>query len=101
MECMTLTGEEIDHIAELARLHLSSEDRERMVEQLSAILDHVARIQAADLSSVSETMHMGEEVNRWRRDEVLPSLSVDSALANAPDSDGHYFKVEAIQEEQS
>lgn len=98
---MTLTGADIDHIAELARLHISDDDRERMVEQLGAILDHVARIQAVDLSSVSETMHMGEEVNRWRKDEIRPSLGVDDALANAPDSDGHYFKVEAIQEEQA
>ena len=67
-------------------------------ELLSAIIDHVSRLQRVDTSAVDETATVGTLVNVWRDDEPEPPFGVEAALANAPDSDGEYFRVGAIQE---
>jgi len=55
-------------------------------------------LQRADVSDIPETAQVGELVNVWREDEPAPSLTQEQALAHAPDTDGEYFRVGAIQE---
>ena len=69
-----------------------------MGADLDRILDHVSALQRADISDVPETAQVGSLVNVWREDVAAGSLSQEQALANAPDTDGEYFKVGAIQE---
>jgi len=95
---MPLTDAEVAHVAMLARLGLDDEERSRLGAELSAIIDHVSRLQQVDTSTVDETATVGTLVNVWRDDEPEPPFGVEAALANAPDSDGEYFRVGAIQE---
>ena len=90
---MAITKDEVLHVARLARLELTDEEAERFTEQLSAILEAVAKVSELDLSDVEPTAHPLDLVNVWERDEPRPSLPVDEALANAPDRQDGFFKV--------
>ncbi|MGH2788061.1 MAG: Asp-tRNA(Asn)/Glu-tRNA(Gln) amidotransferase subunit GatC [Actinomycetota bacterium] len=89
----------VDHVARLARLDLSPEERERMRVELSHILEHAEKIQAVDLDKIEPTSHAIPITNALRADEVTPSLSQDAALANAPDVEDGRFKVPRIIED--
>lgn len=69
---MRLSREIVDHVAMLARLGLSEEERERMREQLSSILEHVSRIQELDTEAIPPTAQVITLQNIWREDEVRP-----------------------------
>ena len=92
---MTISREEVLHVARLARLELSDAEVERFAEQLSAILEAVGKVGELDLSGVEPTAHPLDLSNVWAEDEPRPSLSVDEALANAPDREGDSFRVPA------
>ena len=86
----------VEHIAELAKLGLTDEEKARFTEQLSAILDYAARLQTVDTSSVPATATMGGLENIMRPDVARPSLSQDDVLANAPRAQAGQFQVPAI-----
>ncbi len=90
----------VDHVARLARLDLSEDERTRMQEELTHILQHVERIQALDLDGIEPTSHAVPLTNVMRPDEVRPSLDAAEALANAPDKEDRRFKVPRILEEE-
>jgi aspartyl-tRNA(Asn)/glutamyl-tRNA(Gln) amidotransferase subunit C len=92
---MAITRDEVLHVARLARLDLTEEEIERFQEQLNAILEAVGKVAELDLGDVEPTAHPLELVNSWAADEARPSLSVDEALANAPDRSGDLFRVPA------
>lgn len=95
---MSLSPEEVAHVAMLARLGLDAEEAARLGAQLDAILDHVGTLQQIDTSAVPETAQVGTLVNVWRDDVPAPSLPAKAALAAAPRRDGDLFTVGAIQE---
>jgi aspartyl-tRNA(Asn)/glutamyl-tRNA(Gln) amidotransferase subunit C len=90
---MAISKDEVAHVARLARLRLSDEELERFGEQLSAIVEAVGKVSELDLSGVPPTAHPLDLVNVWDDDEPRPSLSIEEALANAPDRDGSFFRV--------
>jgi aspartyl-tRNA(Asn)/glutamyl-tRNA(Gln) amidotransferase subunit C len=90
---MAISRDDVLHVARLARLDLSDAEVERFQEQLSAILEAVSKVQELDLADVPPTSHPLDVVNVWRDDEPRPSLPVEEALANAPDSQDDMFKV--------
>ena len=90
---MAISREEVLHVARLARLELTDDEAGRFTEQLSAILEAVAKVAELDLSDVEPTAHPLDLVNVWAEDEPRPSLPQDEALANAPDRHGGFFKV--------
>jgi aspartyl-tRNA(Asn)/glutamyl-tRNA(Gln) amidotransferase subunit C len=90
---MAITRDEVLHVARLARLELTDDDVERFTEQLSAILEAVAKVSELDLSDVEPTAHPLDFVNVWREDEPRPSLPAEEALANAPDREAGFFRV--------
>ena len=95
---MPLSPDEVAHVALLARLGLDDDERRRIGAELDLILEHISALQRADISDIPETAQVGNLVNVWREDVPAESLSQEQALANAPDTDGEYFKVGAIQE---
>lgn len=95
---MTLTPDDVDHVATLARLGLDAAERRRLGAELEAILEHISRLQQVDTSDVAETAQVGELVNVMRDDRVVPCLGARTVLRNAPATDGDYFVVGAIQE---
>jgi aspartyl-tRNA(Asn)/glutamyl-tRNA(Gln) amidotransferase subunit C len=92
---MAISREEVLHVAGLARLDLSEDEIERFQEQLNAIIEAVGKVAELDLSDVEPTAHPLDLVNAWAEDEPRPSLSVEEALANAPDREGDFFRVPA------
>lgn len=95
---MSLTREEVEHIAELARLELSEEEKDRYREQLSAILDYAARLQALDTSHIPPTATVLARRAPLRADSPAPGLTVEEALRNAPDAEQNQFRVPPVQE---
>lgn len=91
--------EQVLHVAKLARLRLSEEEVERMVGELSGILDHVDRIGNLDLEGVEPTSHVVALENVLRADEPHASLPRDVALAPAPDPSDGAFRAPSPQAE--
>lgn len=96
---MTIDRQTVDHVARLARLDLSEEERTRMQTELSDILEHVETIQGMELDDVEPTSHAIPLTNVMRPDELRPSLPRDEALANAPHSEEGRFAVPRIVED--
>jgi len=95
---MSLTIAEVEHIAELARLGLTDAEKALYRGQLSAILDYAAALQAVDTSAIPPTATVLPLRNVMRDDGVVPSLSREDVLANAPDATEGYFRVRAVFE---
>ncbi|MBA4181506.1 MAG: Asp-tRNA(Asn)/Glu-tRNA(Gln) amidotransferase GatCAB subunit C [Anaerolinea sp.] len=95
---MSLTPQEVLHIARLARISLTPADVDRFTAQLSGILDHFAALSAVDTEGVEPTAHPLPLSNVMRADVVAPSLSQDDALANAPEREDGFLRVRAVLE---
>jgi aspartyl-tRNA(Asn)/glutamyl-tRNA(Gln) amidotransferase subunit C len=95
---MPLTLKEIEHIALLARLELTDEEKARYREQLSAILDYVAQLRDLDTAGIPPTSSVLPPRSALRDDEVYPGLSLDELLRNAPDTEGGQFRVPPVLE---
>ncbi len=92
---MAITRDEVLHVARLARLALTEDEIAKFQEQLSAILEAVGKVDELDLSGVEPTAHPLDLSNVWAADETRPSIALEDALANAPDSEDGYFRVPA------
>jgi aspartyl-tRNA(Asn)/glutamyl-tRNA(Gln) amidotransferase subunit C len=95
---MILTQEEVEHIADMARLLLSDEEKARYREQLSAILDYAKRLQEADTSQIPPTSTVLAQRATLRPDEPAPGLSIDEVLRNAPLAEQNQFRVPPVME---
>jgi len=95
---MTLTREEVDHIALLARLDLTEAEKKRFQQQLSDILEHVARLQQLDTTAIQPTSGVQPELAYLREDEPREGLSTQQALQNAPDAHDDQFRVPPVLE---
>ena len=89
---------DIEHVARLARLDLTDEERERLRAQLVAILEHAAKVGEVATADVPPTAYAIPRSNVLRPDEPTPSMPVEDVLANAPDREGDRFKVPRIAE---
>ncbi len=95
---MPLTLQEVEHIATLARLELSAEEKARYRQQLSAILDYIAKLQELDTSDIPATASLLAVESHLRPDEPRPGLEVDVLLKNAPQVEQNQFKIPPVFE---
>lgn len=95
---MSLSPEEVLHIARLARIALTPADVDRLTAQLSAILDHFAALAAVDTEGLDPTAHPLPLTNVMRADVVTASLTRGEAMANAPEAEDGFFRVRAVLE---
>ena len=95
---MSLTREEVLHIARLARIGLSDGDVVKFQEQLSEIFDHFQELQRLDTEGVPPTSHPLPLENVMRSDQAAPSLAQEEVLANAPLAEEGAFRVRAVLE---
>lgn len=95
---MEITKQEVEKVAKLARLAISSSEQEAFARQLSQILTHVEKLNQYDTTGVEPTTTVLGQVNVFREDAVRPSLPVDLALANAPEREADGFRVPKIIE---
>jgi len=93
---MPLTLEEVEHIANLARLKLTEEEKARYREQLSAILDYFAQLQSLDTSQIPPTSSVLPPRSVLRQDEPRPGLTLEELLRNAPQVEGAQFRVPPV-----
>lgn len=95
---MTLSPEEVEHIADLAKLALSNDEKALYGRQLSAILDYAARLNAIDTEDIPPTLVVLPFDTALREDKPRPSLPRDDVLANAPETEDGMFRVNAVME---
>ena len=95
---MSLSLEEVEHIAQLARLELSDEEKARYREQLSAILDYVAKLQQLDTTNIPPMLALFGEGSDLRPDQARPALDRKALLRNAPDVQDEQFKIPPVFE---
>lgn len=93
---MGLTTADVTHVAALARLGLSPDEVERMRDQLSSILEHIAALEALDTAAIPPTAQVIALTNVLREDEERPSLPRHALLANAPRERDGFFEVDAV-----
>jgi aspartyl-tRNA(Asn)/glutamyl-tRNA(Gln) amidotransferase subunit C len=95
---LSLSPEEVRHIALLARVGVTDEEVARFQVQLSQILDYFERLKAVDTEAVPPTAHTLAMENVMREDEPKPSFDKEEVLANAPQREEDLFRVRAILE---
>ncbi len=95
---MTLSLELVEHIAELARLELTDEERSRYRQQLSEILAYFEELQAVNTDDISPTAGMQSATNMLRPDEIIAGLGIEDILRNAPDDTDRQFRVPPVFE---
>jgi len=95
---MSISIDEVERIADLARLALTDEEKERLSDQLSAILDYASRLQKIDTANIPATASVLPLDTILRDDEVRPPSPPGELLANAAEQDADMFRVHAVME---
>ena len=93
---MKITAHEVEHVARLARLKTSPEDVARLTDQMNQILTYMEKLGELDTSDIEPTAHPLALSTPYRDDVARPSLDSETALANAPDRDEHFFRVPKV-----
>ena len=88
----------IDHVANLARLALTPEEKAMFAQQLGNVLHHIAELSKVDVTGVEPTAHAFAVTNVWQEDVARPGLPVDQALRNAPAQRDHMVVVPKVVE---
>ena len=102
----TVSLEEVQHVADLANLELTPEELPRMAHDLNAILGHIAQLAQLDtadvpaMAQVSEVLGLApaERGETLRADAIQPSVDRAAVMAEAPETDGRFFKVPKVIE---
>jgi aspartyl-tRNA(Asn)/glutamyl-tRNA(Gln) amidotransferase subunit C len=95
---MKLDKQQIQHIANLAKLDLSDEELEKYGGQLSDVLSYIDQLQEVDTNNVEPTAQVTGLVNAWREDEVMEwdEKEIDEALKQAPEIEDRQYKVKRV-----
>jgi aspartyl-tRNA(Asn)/glutamyl-tRNA(Gln) amidotransferase subunit C len=96
-----LSHSDVEHVAHLARLGLTAEELSLLEGQLNHILDQYTKLAELDTDAIAPTAQTIELENILREDVVTPSLTVEEALANAPQSAGGYIVSPPILSDES
>lgn len=96
-----ISRDDVEHVARLARLSLTDDEVELFTEQLGAVLDHAADIEALDIGDVPPTAHPVPLENVYRPDEPRACLDRDEVMAEAPAAEDGRFRVPRILDEPS
>ncbi len=93
-----LTTSQVEHLAQLAQLTLTSQERQKLQKQLSEILDYVGQLNKLKTAEVEPTSQVTGLENVFRQDEPSPSLSQKEVLSEAKETKNSFFKVKAVFE---
>jgi aspartyl-tRNA(Asn)/glutamyl-tRNA(Gln) amidotransferase subunit C len=86
----------VDKLAHLSRLHFNETEKVEIKNDLQQMIGFVEKINELDLDGVEPLLHISEEINVLREDEVKGSISRSAALKNAPGHDEQFFKVPKV-----
>jgi aspartyl-tRNA(Asn)/glutamyl-tRNA(Gln) amidotransferase subunit C len=95
-----ITRQQVDQIAQLARLSLTDEQAELMERDLERILDYVAALESLDTEGVEPTAHALQLATPVRPDVAAEPMDPERAVANAPDAAGTAFVVPKVIDEE-
>ena len=95
---MKIDKSQVEHVAQLARLHFNEEQLEMFVNQLNSILDYFDKLQDLDTSDIEPTSHVLAIHNAFRNDEVKSLADKELLLQNAPSEEYKCFKVPKVIE---
>lgn len=95
-----ITREQVDRIAELARLSLAADEAEAMERDLERILEYVVALQELDTEGVTPTAHALALATPVRRDEAVAPMDPELAISNAPETAGTAFRVPKVIDEE-
>ena len=93
---MTISIQEVEHIARLARLELTEEEKKRFQVELGKIIEYFDQLKKLDTTDVPPMTHAVPIENVLREDESKPCLSVEEVLKNAPEKKESYFQVPKV-----
>jgi aspartyl-tRNA(Asn)/glutamyl-tRNA(Gln) amidotransferase subunit C len=93
---VSITRDEVAHLARLSRLALPDEELDRFAGQLDVIIAAVARVQEVAAAGIPPTTHAAELSNVFRADVIEPCLGADVVLAQAPAAEQGRFRVPRI-----
>ena len=96
MKRQHLSKKEVEHIAWLAHIELSDQEKSLFTEQFNEILDYFKKIDEVDTEGVEPTYHVLDLRNVSRTDETTPSLPIEEALRNAPKKEKKFIKAPRI-----
>jgi aspartyl-tRNA(Asn)/glutamyl-tRNA(Gln) amidotransferase subunit C len=88
----------IDHVAKLARIALTPEEKAQFAQQLGDVLHHIEQLAKVDVSGVEPSAHAFAVHNVWQEDVARAGLSVEEALRNAPAQRDHMVAVPKVVE---
>lgn len=94
-----LNDDEIKKLAHLARLSLSESEAAGFARSVNSILEYIQRLDAIDTTDVPPTSHVHGSTNIFREDACTPSIDIQAALDNAPDTSGRFIRVPIIIEQ--
>lgn len=105
-ETTRVSVDEVRHVADLANLELTAEELPRMQRDLDAVLGYIAQLNELDTTELPAMAQVSEALGleparageRLRRDEVRPCLDRAVVMAEAPETDGRFFKVPKVIE---
>lgn len=93
---MAVTIKDVEHIAQLAKLNFTEDEKVRFTEQFNEILSFMEKLNELDTTNVEPLSHVIELQNVLREDTVKPSLPTEEALKNAPAKTDRFFKVPKV-----
>ncbi|MEW6407369.1 MAG: Asp-tRNA(Asn)/Glu-tRNA(Gln) amidotransferase subunit GatC [Patescibacteria group bacterium] len=93
-----ITKSEVEHIAKLARIKISEEEKELYTKQLVKILDYVGELKEVNTQDIAPTHHIIGVVNSGRQDKVKKFKGSEKILSQAPKREGNFWKVKAVLE---
>lgn len=91
-----ITVQDVEHVAKLARLELSEEEKEKFTKQLGDVLKYVEQMNEIDTTGVKPMAHAFDVVNVMRDDVVMHEQTKEELMANAPEEENGFFRVPKI-----
>lgn len=95
---MNIDKESLQKIAHLSRLEMPESAEKEMMDSLNSVLTWMEELNEINTDNVKPLIHMSLEVNALREDKVIPNISREQGLKNAPKQDGEYFRVPKVME---
>jgi aspartyl-tRNA(Asn)/glutamyl-tRNA(Gln) amidotransferase subunit C len=95
---VSVTIQDVEHVAKLARLELNDQEKQKLTEQMNAILKYADKLKELDTDNVEPTSHPVPLSNVMREDVTKPSLPLEQVLLNAPDEEEGQIRVPAVLE---
>ena len=95
---MKVTIKDVEHVAILARLGLTEDEKKKFTEQLSGILEYAETINQLDTKNTAPTSHAIPMKNVFREDKAVPCEDLKEIIANAPEEENNMFSVPKIME---